>query len=120
MGVSTDAILAWGYAHNEAWEPDDERRYDDLRRGLAEMGVELGRHCSNTYEMPYVAVEASVKLAARGCPLAIRSLEVRPKWREALKRAMAVLRVEEPELAAVFKGRRPGWFLASHWGNSDG
>lgn len=117
MGVSTDAILAWGYAHDDEWSADDEDFWENVQRPVEDdFGVDIGDHCSDTCGMPYVAVTESLTKAWRGHPRSITSLEVKPEWREALAKAMAFLKEKQPGLAELFDGKEPGWFLVSYWG----
>lgn len=156
MGVSTDAILFWGYCWTEEmakpWDPegedaseeDAEGRYTRMRgeaapsetypkdadkspeaervraafsehwarqRGMVkEAGVTVGRHCSDSCSMPYVAVAASEVEASRGNPEAVSTLAVGPDWRERLDAYCSFMGITPPE------GQAPQWWLVSYWG----
>jgi hypothetical protein len=144
MGVSTDAILFYGYSWTEEtdlpWtigrdpvdneEEDWEKRlaaalgcprppadadaatrtayWDKQRKLVTAAACEVGRHCSNSCPMPYVAVTASCLAAWRGRPKTILSLEIDPAWNDQLKEFCRLLGIS-------IEGKQPSWQLVSFW-----
>lgn len=137
MGLSTDALLWWGYCWDDEAEliPEDEDGYRDweatyaaksgLRQQDAEdssawyarksaavkaVGVEIDSHCSSEYPIPLVAIAESKKRAWRGQPIAVESLAVDPSWTSRLDEFCRTMGITPPE------GQKPQWWLASDMG----
>lgn len=129
MGVSTDALLVYGFPVDEddvpggedPWEQMEDTLLEKLvgftekwvaggsgyfaRRGEAEelMGVEIVGHCSNEETMYFIAT--SKIRAWRGSPEKIEELV--PGDDVKLRAAAEVLGIKNPEI---------GFWLASWWG----
>lgn len=102
MGQSTDALIAFGFdlgedleafEHLEGFEddPDDfiekamgipeygdptRPSYDEVEKLRQAYPVELIRHCSCDYPMYFLAVTGTKKLASRGSPVVIDTLNM--------------------------------------------
>jgi hypothetical protein len=133
MGVSTDAILFYGYCWDDEssspWASDDDDDIDDEERwelweeryarlkgcdpstdpyDFSRVSpCETGSHCSDTCSMPYVAVRASVTIANRGYKQQVSSLKVGRSWNKEL--------VAFCKLMGIKRGRRKAaWWLVSN------
>lgn len=85
------------------------KQYWEAKRKLvAASGCEVRTHCSGDCPMPYVAVMASHKLAWRGDPVEITSLDVAPEWQEQLAAFCQKLGIKTEGLKAT-------WWLVSDW-----
>lgn len=136
MGVSTDALLFYGFqipggaedGEDPFWgDADDPEDFIAARAGfetpevwsvrhserqqqiLTRIGVEVVQHCSVDYPMYAIGVTASLRTARRGYPIELVSddLEVRPEWKKLL--------VDFAKLVGI-KAQTPKWILASNWG----
>ena len=136
MGISSDAILAYGYDLGEDFYTEDKvEGYDVVyhltdkllasfvgftdewtvedttfwkRKGEAQklLGLEVITHCSYDYPMYFLATTST--WASRGSPERIESLEVNPMWDDRLATALKVLGIEPKE--------KFGWHLFSVMG----
>lgn len=105
MGVSTDAVVFFGYC----W--DDEFELPETATELWKGDVLVGRHGSDGWTVPYVYVEASRVSAARGYPqnLTAAMFAVQLGWPEALDAFCADHNIVPPQ-------ESPQWWLVSWWG----
>jgi hypothetical protein len=111
MGMSTDAILFYGYV----WE---EEQYDEepiipeeaLDLYGSDEPVLAGFHCSSDYGMPYVYVQASHTRASRGYPKTVKSLREREDWD-----AQLTAFVERFDISLT-EAQGPDWYLVSYLG----
>jgi hypothetical protein len=138
MGLSTDALLWWGYCWEDTEDlvPDDEDgdRGDWEATYAAKMGLQQGEgedfgawyerksaavkasgvvvdsHCSSEYPIPLIAISESKKRAWRGSPVAVDSLAVDPSWPSKLAEFCRIMGITPPE------GQEPRWWLASDMG----
>jgi hypothetical protein len=136
MGTNTDAILFYGFHHEdgESWEEilgddweallasksgivaptgtfeEQKAEWEEFWRRKYDLRAaepcEVGDHCSGDYPMSFVCVKDSKINAARGYPEEIKSLDVRPEW-DAQLRAFA----EKMGLP----WQQPRWWIASWW-----
>ena len=65
-------------------------------------------HCSSSYQMPFVAVRASVTESHRGCPSKITALSADPAWDEQLTEFCTAMGIKVDEM-------KPAWWLVSYW-----
>ena len=115
MGVSTDAIIAYGVELPE----DQMDNIDNIVGGeeeekLNEQGLAIVYHCSDEYPMAILAVKDTVIRAWRGSPVEIRREDLhRPlgvNWDQRLDDALVDLDIEmDPDY-------EPMWLLFSWWG----
>lgn len=138
MGMSTDAILFYGYCWDEEAEwpwrigrddDDDDDDDDDWTtrysrakgviidegtdwskvRELAQAsGCEVSTHCSRECPMPFVAVTASLIRSWRGDMREVKDLTVDPAWDKMLAEFCETLGVRT-------EGLRAAWWLVSNW-----
>ncbi len=138
MGVSTDAIHAYGFDLGdeydlginfeedrgvidtlndmllernglyEKWEPNMEGYWQRRDDSLDSLGVEIILHCSYDAPMIFIAARGSTSVASRGYPQWIESLNVDPTWDAKIYKALADLRIEVDSA--------PAWQLFSMWG----
>lgn len=119
MGVSTDAILAYGIPiptesipgnmtalqwqeAREVWDDDE----------ITARGYDIVYHCSGDYPMHFLAVPGTKVIASRGYPEKIKAQDVSPlpsvttdiyvRW----QRAMYDLKIDRSEA---------GWYIFSMW-----
>lgn len=102
MGVSTDAILFYGYCWDEEPDFDLDYWYD------FEGPVQRSTHCSAEHPIPYVTVAESRITASRGSPEEVKSLAVKPEWKEQLDAFLKELSIKPPQ-------PEPRWWLVSDW-----
>lgn len=105
MGVSTNAILFYGYCWDDQIEEFDWDEWEDKLEGLA---VDVNTHCSGDYPIPYLAIGESRKVARRGYPEEVKSLEVGLMWDATLTKAAEKLGIKMPQ-------PEPRWWLVSDW-----
>lgn len=137
MGMSTDALLWYGYCWDDEVDlmPEDkdgdrrdwgevylermglnhdgdspDERYLKRSAALEAAGVLIDSHCSSEYPIPLVAIASTKVRAWRGHPKSITSLEVRPEWEGMLAEFCRVMGITPPE------GQKPQWWLASDMG----
>lgn len=138
MGVSTDAILAYGFDLGddndigieideergtidtlndilleknglyERWAPKLEGYWERRDKALATLGVEIVLHCSYDYPMVFIAAKGSVTNASRGYPQIITSFGIDPEWDSKLYKALSDL--------GIIVDSPPAWQLFSMWG----
>ncbi len=136
MGVSTDAILAYGYNLNDdieiddkvegydivynmtdrllasivgftdVWTSEDTTYWDRKRAAQKLLGLEIITHCS--FEDPLYFLATTSTWASRGYPERIESLDIDPTWDDKLTKALEILGIEPKE--------KFGWHLFSVWG----
>lgn len=121
MGVSTDAILAFGFDIGESWEDsfetffgeaflgdDNEVDMHELDSELEAEGapIELVQHCHVDNPMWVVAVRGTVTTAWRGYPKRIEGLTVDAEKVEAAK---------EYAQKRGWTWQEPQWLLVSNW-----
>ncbi|PPS86442.1 hypothetical protein [Streptomyces sp. MH60] len=125
MGVSTDAILAYGYELPEfdpeelEWVEEDEDGYTDFHdsvekrlRAAGVEGVSVTSHCSVDY--PMYLLTTTERRSWRGSVGKVDAHEMvaRPVsegWDAKLDAAMKALGLTSPQ-------ERPSWLLVSDWG----
>jgi hypothetical protein len=108
MGVSTDAIVFYGYC----WD-DQSCGYDeeDDRGQVITGGVEWGHHCSDASPMRYLAIEDSKVTAWRGYPKPLQGTSIPLRWEDWLEAELERTGVEPPE-----GENQPGWWIVSWYG----
>ena len=130
MGVSTDAILFYGFPVDDGGpnheiicgsdlDADDELDEDEIwRRKFAlppevavwqhqdKYPVTVGTHCSGDCPLHYVAVKKSEITASRGYPEEIKSLDVNPKWDRQLLEFCKVWGLKPPKKFGRIKVNR--------------
>ena len=74
-----------------------------------EFGVELGRHCSGEYPMPFLAAKKYTARRGHPVPVDVADLAVDPEWTGKLDRWLSEMGVEKPH-------PEPRWWLVSYWG----
>lgn len=125
MGVSTDAILAYGYELPEIdpeeleWVDEDEDGYFDLHDAVDSRlkeagitGVGLTSHCSVDYPMHLLTTYERTSWRGSVGKVDAHELVARPSsegWDEKLSAALKVLGLTSPQ-------DRPSWLLVSDWG----
>ncbi|MEV4939590.1 hypothetical protein [Streptomyces zaomyceticus] len=125
MGVSTDAILAYGYELQEfepddmEWIEEDEDGYTDLDESLAKRlreagvtGVGFTRHCSVDYPMYILTTYERTSWRGSVGKVDAHELVARPPsegWDAKLDTALRVLGLTSPQ-------DRPSWLIVSNWG----
>ena len=85
----------------------------DLKKAVkAELGCDIGRHCSGSCPMPYVFIGSSEKTVYRGRPWAFDPVELvtEDQWSARLDAFLAATGIEKPE-----GQERPQWWLVSYW-----
>lgn len=72
MGISTDALLGWGIAYEEAFEDlyeiVDKLDGVSVDKRLRDLGVEIVLHCSSDYPCPAFSLFDYAVCAHRGFP----------------------------------------------------
>jgi hypothetical protein len=121
MGVSTDAILGYGWASDEEESGSfvyNDEFYEVVKFCEKEFGVEIGTHCSGEFPMIYVADAKSLKRAWRGSVVKLDADKLEPKAKadERLRLAFAYLKEHLPEGELVETPKSFSWFLVSNWG----
>lgn len=119
MGVSTDAILAYGYpiADDSVTHEDIERLMQQIDDGEIEWDavapeqndhVEIISHCSEEYRMYFVGIK--IERASRGFPRNVTVNEERPQvTRDRVDRFMDKWKLTQPVGGC-------GYYLFSWWG----
>lgn len=127
MGVSTNAILAYGWADTEedtaAIINEETVPYKVLEECENKFGVTVGVHCSDSCPMLYLADAKTLKRAYRGYPKEL-SLEdliafTNPEGADdkRLRDAIEFLNEHNPDECSRIKAPKSfGWFLVSYWG----
>jgi hypothetical protein len=112
MGVSTDAILVYGFDLGEEEDIEDERIRDVIEKAdnleLEDNRAAIVGHCSHDYRMIIVAVPNTKRVAKRGYPTTIDPA------------SMAVPQERVAELRAFCEAhgipwQEPRWILCSMW-----
>lgn len=140
MGISTDAILAYGYdlgddieiEHEEdeskgevlerrllerlvgftdVWTKEDKTYFERERAAKKEMGLEIIYHCSEDYPMYFLASRGSEIRANRGYPVKINPLDINDNH----DHWNAKLK-EGMEALDIEPKDEPGYHLFSMWG----
>jgi hypothetical protein len=139
MGVSTDAILFYGYVWDEEtsapWtigkdgdgeysdedDEDWEKRYARLngvatdyasrRQIVEECPVKVDTHCHSDAPMPFVCIKSSYICNSRGdmTRLNPEQFEVEEEWDDQLKKFCKLMGIPIP-------AEGPGWYMVSYWG----
>jgi hypothetical protein len=104
MGVSSDAIVFYGYV----WDVEDVQRKGNLKEGDS---VTWGWHCSDAAPMRYLAIEESEVTAWRGYPVPLPSTATPLQWEDVLNEELERHGVEPPE-----GENQPGWWIVSWMG----
>ena len=123
MGVSTNAYLYYGIdifdqegdiaLPDKIFEGLDEEEQDDfdldeyLEEALIPFGLEYGTHGCEDCLVHYIA--AKKYIAYRGYPEEVDDLGVKPEWDKQLEAFCE---------ATGFEFKKPGWRLASYWGQT--
>lgn len=136
MGMSTDALLWYGYCWSDEARlvPEDDDGDSDweatyvakkgLTRGgedfdiwhqkkkalLDAAGVLIDSHCSSDYPLPLIAISSTMFRAYRGHAKPIPLLAVDSKWDGMLEEFCNVMGITPPV------GQIPKWWLASDLG----
>lgn len=116
MGVSTDAILVWGFDLGDLSEIENEKIYDTIEaldedweaeeKLEKKTGAKLVHHCCPNETMYIVGVTATETVVKRGYPKSIESLTVPPNAQTQLNDFAKAIGVEP----------KPGqWLLAVWW-----
>lgn len=142
MGVSTDAIIAYGMNLGEDWHSkvpwgeieDDygytidweewvadeagvgygtEATYEDRRAVLDAFPVEVIHHCSDEVPHLFLAVPGTKLRARRGYPERIEALEVEDGFDAGLEKVNAYLGTLSEW---GIEDEEFGWYLFSYWG----
>lgn len=95
---------AWMDAHRselDAW-------YEIKKKIQAEFGCDINYHCSGECPIPYISVNESRRVAHRGSPREVESLNIKPEWDSLLTAFVEALGLEVPH-------EKPKWVLASMW-----
>lgn len=124
MGVSTDAMLWFGYCSDGDGMPegviehvlknnpgfDEDGVVDQIEeRLLKELGIDLIRHCTPDDPMYGLAIATSQRTAWRGSPVDVKTIEEPPvEWLERLEKAA--------KLIGWPTAVEPMWWMASYWG----
>jgi len=125
MGVSTDAILAYGYALPEVdpeeldWVDEDEDGYFDFGTAVEERlvaagieGVHITTHCSVDYPMYLLTTYSRTSWRGDVGRVDAHEMVARPPaegWDVKLDAAMTAL-------GLTCDQERPSWLLCSDWG----
>ena len=132
MGVSTNAILAFGIdlGEEQPWPDDDDDKYEDwegylcflaglaydnstwpeMEKVIKASPVTMETHCSYDYPMYFAAVTSTVKIARRGYPNLFASLPpVEPKQIELFRQFL----LERCGITVDYA--KLGWHLFSLW-----
>lgn len=122
MGVSTDAILGWGYTHFDDGSVEDlvaantGEEYEDLWdeiQAAERRGVVIGTHCHYAFPMVFVSIRAAHASARRGNPQELDQHHFEQgnheEWKVLLQREMEAIGLPIPD-------EEPGWFICSDWG----
>lgn len=115
MGISTNAILAWGIPIEDGDEPPGnltdeqwEEAQDAWRDEAREQGFQVVVHCSDEYPMYFLAAYGSEITARRGEPVDLRTTGFPSvDYRESFDAAMRQIGLDPSEA---------GWHLMSYWG----
>jgi hypothetical protein len=110
MGVSTDAILFYGYHLGEEETEVPEQAAEVYG---PDEPVLVGHHCSAAYTMHYLYVQASQTRASRGYPKEITDLGYQTGWDLRLTEFAKRFGLPLPSQDGASK---PGWWLVSWWG----
>jgi len=107
MGVSTDALLFYGYCWTEE---DSGPEWIEGESVPTVRGIQfvVDTHCSASCPMGYVAVKSSLTVSHRGYPSKIRELTTDPAWDAALAEVCKKLGIK-------VGNKKPAWWLASDW-----
>lgn len=113
MGVSTDAIVFYGYCWDEE-EDFIEEEEDD--RNEKTPGVTWDEHGSDSSPIPCLYIEESYVCAWPDSPKPLLSEAISPgwdheSWDEKLNKELERRGIEKPE-----GENQPGWWIASWWG----
>ena len=121
MGVSTDAILFYGFTFydQDAGAPEGfehlEAADKDARMfhnwSTDSKHVEIGTHCSNGSPMHFVCVKEPGWVARRGY-----AVEVDPEAVSAMTRPLWDMQIKMFCEEHNIPFQQPKWFLASYWG----
>lgn len=113
MGVSTDAVLVYGYNLDENVLSDEtiERIEHDrtIDGKLKSLGIEIVDHCSDEETLYILGVSSSEKRAWRGYPLSFEELDDFHHMDGDLREGLEILGVDPIDLST------PRWWLASWW-----
>lgn len=105
MGVSTDAVMFYGYA----WKDEDEGHFPSYEEEDDSIeGVSWGRHCCIEAPMAFLSISKSQVTAWRGSPRAITDMSTPIGWRDQLDRELERLGIDPPS-----GENQPGWWIAS-------
>lgn len=135
MGVTTNAVLFYGYCWQEEtnmpWtigddEPPDveeewedryllaichgqpPKDYGDRIKLVKKSTCIVDSHCAGTCPMPFVAVRASVITAHRGDMKEVKSLDVGKTWDDDLDKFCELMEIST-------EGQKPRWWLVAYW-----
>lgn len=121
MGVTTNAILFYGFIQTEEGEGKWEEAYDKVMDDKVmddfdlffhheeKTGFVFGTHQSGDYPLYYLGIASTHTVARRGYPQPISTIEVNPDWERQLREYAASIKIDVSNLQA-------GWYLASYWG----
>ena len=123
MGVSSDAILFYGYnlPSEEPLPEAADEYYNNLDNGKGE--VSIGRHCHSEFPIYYVYWTASETTARRGYaqPIDIKALDHPHLSKEQIDALIVIFAnkysIQHPETGEADYERSSaiGWWLASYW-----
>ncbi len=124
MSVSTDGILFYGFIEMDEsnWleyedqskhlEQYGEYKHDTIfREKFQSSNILLGRHCSDSYPLHYLAIKSTNIEASRGHPrtLDLSAMIIQPEWEQQLRDCAK-------EMGFKLGTQEPSWWLASYWG----
>lgn len=88
--------------------PEFQVYWEAKRQVIAELGVEIERHCSGDYPIYVLTVKDSVSRAWRGDAKTFDVLPIaEPDWDQQLRSFCELVGIEP---------KKPTWLLASYWG----
>ena len=122
MGVSTDAILVFGFSCGEEGSEDNEkvRAFMDSEDGWEKIealqrktDAEIVEHCSTG--CPMYVIGTKIDQANRGYPVAVN-----PAKLKATKKDLEAIRALCKALGVTFSEKKCKWWLCSYWSGGDG
>jgi hypothetical protein len=122
MGVSTDAILVFGFSCGEEGSEEnetvqalyeDEDGWEKIVRFERRTGAEIIEHCSTGCPMYVIGVKS--REANRGYPVAID-----PAKLKATKKDLESIHALCEAVGVKFDAKKCKWWLCSYWSGGDG
>lgn len=122
MGVSTDAILVFGFSCGEGGSVanemvqalmDREDGWEKIEALQRKTGAEIVEHCSTG--CPMYVIGTKIDQANRGHPVAIS-----PTKLKATKKDLEAIRALCVAIGVKFNAKKCKWWLCSYWSGGDG